>query len=88
VIARVRQTNLATKITFGGPPPVAHGERKVIVVLTNPRTAVRAQLATNARNHRRKADAAEPSLLAGLLLAEDVALPAAGAHAREEGVQI
>jgi hypothetical protein len=51
-------------------------------------TAVRAQLATNARNHRRKADAAEPSLLAGLLLAEDVALPAAGAHAREEGVQI
>src|SRR5438034_7027740 len=30
-------------------------------------TAVRDQLATNATNHRRKADAAEPSLLAGLL---------------------
>jgi len=31
-------------------------------------TAVRDQLATNASNHRRKADAAEPSLLAGLLV--------------------
>ena len=31
-------------------------------------TAVRDQLATNATNHRRKADAAEPSLLAGLLV--------------------
>src|SRR5216683_908097 len=30
-------------------------------------TAVRDQLVTNATNHRRKADAAEPSLLAGLL---------------------
>src|SRR5205807_5318545 len=29
-------------------------------------TAVRDQLVTNATNHRRKADAAEPSLLAGL----------------------
>src|SRR5712671_5846864 len=31
-------------------------------------TAVRDQLATNATNHRRKADAAEPSLLVGLLV--------------------
>src|SRR6266436_6001624 len=31
-------------------------------------TAVRDQLATNARDHRRKADAAEPSLLAGMLV--------------------
>src|ERR1700731_297465 len=31
-------------------------------------TAVRDQLVTNATNHRRKADAAEPSLLAGLLV--------------------
>ena len=31
-------------------------------------TAVRDRLATNATNHRRKADAAEPSLLAGLLV--------------------
>ena len=31
-------------------------------------TAVRDQLAANATNHRRKADAAEPSLLAGLLV--------------------
>jgi site-specific DNA recombinase len=32
------------------------------------RTAVRDQLAANARDHRRKADAAEPNLLAGLLV--------------------
>src|SRR5438093_10475392 len=31
-------------------------------------TAVRDQLVTNATNHRRKADAAEPSLLAGMLV--------------------
>src|SRR6267378_699264 len=31
-------------------------------------TAARDQLATNGRDHRRKADAAEPSLLAGLLV--------------------
>src|ERR1700680_5002404 len=31
-------------------------------------TAVRDQLATNATNHRRRADAAEPSLLAGVLV--------------------
>jgi len=31
------------------------------------RTAVRTQLATSARNHRRRASSAEPSLLAGLL---------------------
>src|SRR6266852_5975925 len=31
-------------------------------------TAVRDQLATNARDHRRRADAAEPSLLAGVLV--------------------
>ena len=31
-------------------------------------TAVQAQLATSARNHRRRTHAAEPSLLAGLLV--------------------
>src|SRR5437016_5588462 len=41
--------------------------RHPVLIDTETWTAVRAQLATNARNHRRKADAAEPSLLAGLL---------------------
>src|SRR5467141_3132656 len=42
------------------------GQRRALID-TETWTAVRDQLATNATNHRRKADAAEPSLLAGLL---------------------
>src|SRR5205823_5239016 len=39
-----------------------------VLIDTETWTAVRNQLATNASDHRRKADAAEPSLLAGVLV--------------------
>src|SRR6266850_245159 len=46
-------------------------------------TAVRDQLVTNATNHRRKADAAEPSLLAGMLVERGGENP--GARRRRRG---
>jgi len=44
-----------------------HGQHPALID-TETWTAVRDQIATNATNHRRRADAAEPSLLVGVLV--------------------